>query len=124
MSALPKMDIFESGLITKLLHEKEKKYIYRNSLYRLTVKAKHPLLYIPAKPEARRALPCLKYYISVILLLCPATSQQCEAYSSLVQKDDFMWPIKSIPYGKHTHTYEQAMKTMFAIMQPKQHADN
>lgn len=64
------------------------------------------------------------YHISVILLLCPTTSKQHEAYMSLVQKDDFIWSIKSISYGKHTHTYEQVMKTIFAILQPKQCVGN
>lgn len=77
-----------------------------------------------AIPEARRGLSCLKHYISVILLSCPTTSKQYEAYSSLVQKDDFVWSIRSIPYDKHTHTYEQGMKTIFAILQPKHYADN
>lgn len=36
--------------------------------------------------------------------------QQYEAYSSLVQKDDFVWSIKSVPNGKQSHTYEQVMK--------------
>lgn len=50
--------------------------------------------------------------------------QQYEAYSSLVQKDDLVWSIKSVPYGKQSHTYEQVVKTIFAILQPKQYADN
>lgn len=50
--------------------------------------------------------------------------QQYGAYSSLVQKDDFIRSIKSDPNGKQSHMYEQVVKTIFAILQPKQYVDN
>ena len=72
----------------------------------------------------KRAVMLEVLYAFVIVLLCPINSKQCEAYSSLVQKNDLIRSIKPNPFNTHTHGYEQAMKTIFAILHPKQYATN
>ena len=81
---------------------------------------------MPAIEEARGALSCLKYYtVYLSFYYCvqpPAYSMRPIAH--WCRRMTSYGPLNPFLRAAHTHIYEQAMKTIFAVLLLKRYADN